>query len=148
MSIFTIYIKKANKSLDIDFDSLPPHVQAHIIEYGLKQKVNDCHASEDNPDTAWALVQALASRLQEGDITKRAGGRSPSEIELDNLLSATLKQIGRPTKEIKDLGREERISLIAKFLSKDASLVEKHFIRKAEEIVAAKTIDTSDITLD
>lgn len=41
---YNILISKTGETLAVDFDAMPEHVKAHIIEYGLKQKLNDAHS--------------------------------------------------------------------------------------------------------
>jgi hypothetical protein len=83
----TIMIKKAGREIEIP--AFPVHIQNHIYEYGLKQKLNDAIAgmsldgsastTKATPDEIFAVVQALVNRLMAGDI--RAATRSRKVVD-------------------------------------------------------------------
>ena len=65
-----VYIKKLNRTLEVDFDSLPKSSQLYIIAYGLKQSLND------------SLASAIGTAEMEGKLGKR----------LDAILEGTMGQ--------------------------------------------------------
>ena len=86
--MISIFIPKCGKSVDIDFSALPEVVQQHIIEYGLKQKLNDCHSQfteksgdKDYQEKAWTMVEKTVEALKAGEIRQAKAG-ADAEIQL------------------------------------------------------------------
>lgn len=83
-----IYIKKADKVVDVDWNAFNDDVKNHIIEYGLKQKLNDAHshikASDDKAaELAITEVDRVLSNLYAGNIrptARRQGQTQYSKI--------------------------------------------------------------------
>jgi hypothetical protein len=85
----TIMIKKAGREITVNRADMPAHIQDHIWEYGLKQKLNDAISGmslEGSPTTAkstpadmYAAVEALLARLMAGDI--RAATRTRKVVD-------------------------------------------------------------------
>ena len=141
-----IYISKCEKYVEVDFDNLPLHVKQHLIEYGLTQKLNDCHSAEKDPEVAFGLVENLLERLISGDLSKRAVGRSPIEQELDSMLRTVAKaKTGRKAGDIAKLAREDILALLANALDKPAERILEVFRAKAEEITAEKARQQAEL---
>lgn len=125
MSII-INISKAEKSLTIDWETLPPVAQAHIIEYGLRQKLNDAGSQfkkgeDGTAENAFAAAEAVLDALKKGLIRvntsisagekallamakvfmKKAGLAFDKEASLDDLLEALGEKLGREPEAIK-----------------------------------------------
>ena len=100
--MYSIYISKADKVLSVDFDSLPEVSKRFIIEYGLKQKLNDAGSSatvkELGPNEAakqaFALAEASLQALASGQISVRIAKPQESleEREYKKLLRSMLKK--------------------------------------------------------
>lgn len=79
-----IHIAKAGKTLSIDWNAMPPVAQQFIIEYGLRQKLNDAGSSAtikelgevEAANQAFALAEKSLAALMEGDISVRVGAKS------------------------------------------------------------------------
>lgn len=83
---FTVEIKKTGETRTINFAALPVESQEYVIEYGLKQKLNDGHAmftEEKYPDETerarlvTARVDDTVARLQSGDLARRGRTTDP-----------------------------------------------------------------------
>ena len=100
--MYSIYISKADKVLSVDFDSLPEVSKRFIIEYGLKQKLNDAGSSATVKDLgpneaakqAFALAEASLQALTSGQISVRVAKPQESleEREYKKLLRSMLKK--------------------------------------------------------
>src|SRR5262252_2972780 len=76
-----ILIKKAGRPIDVEWSNFPTHVQDHLAEYGVRQKLNDSISgySKDgsasttaaDADEMFAIVEGVLERLYAGDV--RAG---------------------------------------------------------------------------
>ena len=107
--MYSIYISKADKVLSVDFDSLPEVSKRFIIEYGLKQKLNDAGSSatvkELGPNEAakqaFALAEASLQALASGQISVRVAKPQESleEREYKKLLRSMLKKAFPPSQE-------------------------------------------------
>lgn len=137
--IHRIFIRKANKSIDVDFDNLPDHVKAHIVEYGLKQKFNDVHSAEPDGAKAYGLATNLLERLEKGDLAKRVAVSDPIEKEFRVMLLSVAKiKTGKKAKDLGELSTEEVLALVATALGKPEARVAEVFKTKAAAIVAER----------
>lgn len=116
--MFSIYISKADKSVEIDFDSMPEGIKLLVIDYGLTQKLNDKIASfkwddylaEGKPKSTFTqdcfdTVLDLLDDLKAG-IWKRGGGGKAADarlIEARNILKANF---GLNTQQLKVHGAD------------------------------------------
>lgn len=119
MSII-INISKAGKSLSIDWEALPDVAKSHIIEYGLRQKLNDAGSQfkkgeEGTEANAFAAAETVLEALKKGLIRvntsidagekalrkmaelfcKKAGIPVDKEDSLEDLLEALGEKLGR-----------------------------------------------------
>lgn len=104
-----VFIKKINATVSVDWSALPAQVQAHLIEYGVRQKLADSlsdmavakgHSVEE---MAFAVGELIA-RLQSGEVTARAG-RTGDPIAREALAIATRRvkaAYAKATREWKD----------------------------------------------
>lgn len=77
--VYNISINKAAQSVQVDFASLPDNVKSHIIEYGIKQKLNDKHSQIKADDKNAAkvvmeLVHGLLDDWKAGKVTATRQG--------------------------------------------------------------------------
>lgn len=93
-----IIISKAgeSKAVEVDFEGLPKASQDYIVAYGLKQALNDCHASEKAFDTSLALAMKRLDALKAGNPpTSRMGsGKDAMTRELESIAAAQLRSVG------------------------------------------------------
>lgn len=114
MSNQTIEIRKLNSTVEVDFHKLPETAQAFIINYGLKQVLNDAHsqvvwkrndgtmvygedtaeAQEQYAKDVMSAIDEKLEALQSGQITTRKAGTpkivNPIEREAYRLVSVII----------------------------------------------------------
>jgi hypothetical protein len=73
-NIFNITVSKTNQQFNIDFEALPKASQDYVIQYGLKQCLNDCHSAFKDVDHAKAQVEMKVEALRSGTVSLRAIG--------------------------------------------------------------------------
>lgn len=75
-----VIIAKADRVIISDameaFEALPASAKEYVVQYGLKQALNDACASVDKsePDNAFALALRKWEKIKSGDLSARAGG--------------------------------------------------------------------------
>lgn len=127
---FTIQISKAAQAVVIDFDAMPADVQAHIVEYGLRQKLNDrlsdmSAAKGHSPADMMTEVNELIAAMMAGEVTMRAGrtadpvAKQAHTIGIDRARSAMRKAKGLWTERAsaKGMKLEEFIRAVGKQLA-------------------------------
>ena len=117
-----ISIQKIGQSVDVDFQALPQLSQEFIINYGLRQILNDCHSSitlkskaeyqDDHAIFAADVMNAVNAKLAAivaGDLTTRRGSGQPADpVEREALkiareeLTAAVKAKGKRIKQIEN----------------------------------------------
>ena len=78
--MLNIFIKKLDKTLEIDFDTLPEATKSYVINYGLKQTLNDSIAGATKAE-AEGLLAARLDALLAGTCGQRAVGGGIGELE-------------------------------------------------------------------
>lgn len=140
--MFNINISKAKNTLAVDWDNMPQNAKDYIIQYGLKQKLNDCYATvvigAENPaDVAMEAAKAMLENLMAGNITLRtaAAVASLEDKVRARIIKANFKKyVGTsPSKELK----QDNESLIAAIATKTGKTVE-FITTKLEERVAVE----------
>lgn len=77
--ILTINVSKAKRSFNVDWDLLPPEARRHIIEYGLRQNLNDRVASAESVGEAEGLVMKRIDALYANEF-RTSGGRENDPV--------------------------------------------------------------------
>lgn len=125
MTTYNIRISKAGKSIEVDFDSLPQVSKDFIIQYGLKQKLNDKGAgetikelgAEEAGSRAWILANQIVDGFKEGKITVRnsVGKMTLEERCLQTIIRKVFKAVCKSSleKEV-DKSNEALLQRIAK----------------------------------
>lgn len=161
-TIFNIDVTKAGKSFEIDFQGLPEVSREYLIAYGLRQALNDVHASislkaadkdgnklyETEADVTAAALEAVEERiakLQEGTMSLRAGGAPVDPVEamrqkvvtellLVDMRNGKVKVSGKPVKTLKALKEAGKFpaALAAKYGQKQAE-IDKEVSRRMKE---------------
>lgn len=135
----SIRVAKLDRDFAIDFDALPANAQAFIIEYGLRQKLNDAISAlnmeaEGAQADGVAKVTSVIEALQNGEI-RLMGGREgdPIKAEAKRLatvaVNAAIKAAGKVQKQYKD----QLPALVDKYLAKHPEVMDT-----ARENVAAR----------
>ena len=157
-----IFIKKADQSINVDFDTLSKNVQDYIINYGLKQTLNDVHSqlSSENPDDVMKAVNGRLQQFMAGNVPAGGGGGSRVDAlttELRIIVSDLLRQCGYKTADAKKLCKDPNVGFAHVIASKMAaalkvpmaqvdtdkidSNVARHWpaiVTRAEAVVAAR----------
>lgn len=135
--MINIYISKSDSILPVDWDSMPKAAQDHIIEYGLKQKLNDAGSSatvkELGPDAgpqALAMAENVLSALMKGEVTvrKAASNLSTEDQFISKVTKAIYKSLFKKTLE----DGQDGLALISEKLGKPLEKVTKAIEEKAQ----------------
>ena len=105
--MLTIYISKSDSTLSVDWDKMPENAQRHIIEYGLRQKLNDAGSAATTKELgkdeagkqALSMAENVLSALMEGKVTVRSAASSMTleERAFAKVVRAFYKKlIGKP----------------------------------------------------
>lgn len=158
-TMFEISVAKAQETFAIHFAELPAASQAFVIEYGLKQLLNDSTASlkvgnegiesiEDLKEFATNAAQGKIDALEAGTIGTRATAeRDPFKAAMREgaikMLNDALKAKGIKIKDIDKAAHKAKVdSILAD---------EKHKARleayATEKLEAAKRVGAVDIDL-
>lgn len=140
--MFNINISKAKTALQVDWDNMPQNAKDYIIQYGLKQKLNDCYATvvigADNPaDVALSAASEMLANLMAGNITIRAAAsvQSLEDKVRTRIIRANFKKyVGE---KISTLAKQDNESLIAAIAIKTGKPVD-FITTKLEERVAVE----------
>lgn len=87
-----IRIKKADRSVAVDFGALPQVTQDFVVKYGLTQILNDCHSqlTKDSPDFSQENVMALVNKkldaLARGDLSRKRGEKTVSGDTVESMM--------------------------------------------------------------
>jgi CRISPR/Cas system CMR-associated protein Cmr5 small subunit len=102
-AMLTINIAKAAKSLSVDFAALPENSQQYIIEYGLRQTLNDATASLKKEDyaneaafneAALGVAQKKLDGILSGELRQQAGRiGDPVEAEFMRLAVVAVSNV-------------------------------------------------------
>lgn len=91
MNIVKVPIGKTETEREVDFDGLPENVQAYVIEYGLRQILNDAHSTvtekafpdpDERAEQVEALVDAKLKAMLAGDVSIRNVTRDPVKARM------------------------------------------------------------------
>jgi len=119
---YTINLAKAGTGISVDFSAMPENAQAFVIEYGLRQILNDCASSvkkgeKDAPAIALGLAEKRLAKLMAGDFTRTAGGAKLSgfEAELEKATIAVAKRVAMAKfAGFSKLPKDEKTEVLAK----------------------------------
>lgn len=142
-----IAVNVVGTELNVDTDKLTDAVRAYIMEYGLKQMLNDSHASvtaTTNPDederkeAKLAMAEKKLASLMAGNVAQaRFGGGDPIRTEMRKLadaeLTAALKAAGKKLADAKKAKDAEGNLVWTATVNK---LMEKHEARYKKEAQA------------
>ena len=154
-----ITIAKTGQSIEIDFAALPANSQDFIINYGLRQILNDCHSSltikgweGDKADFDKAVMEAVEEKfgaIMSGDLTIRGTGEprivDPVEKEVRAIARAEIEtKLQGANLSARKIGKEKMAELLAAHIEKSGDRLRKDAkaaIKRREAI----DVDTGDI---
>lgn len=162
MAQFNISLGSAG-SIEVDSDKFSPAVSAYVFEYGLKQMLNDAHASVTaavEPDATKRAEAKLAMATKKLETllsgltaSPRTGGTSDPVAKLvkqqaEEELTAAIKAKGKKVADFKKATDEAGNSVWLKMVS---SLIDKNadkYKKAAEATLKARRAATSEIDLE
>lgn len=138
----SIHIAKADKTLSVDWDNMPEAAQRHIIEYGLRQKLNDAGSSatvkelgkERAGADAFAMAEVSLQALMEGRL-RVVSARSSGDKALLKVLHALYKHVVKADAD-KSAEIDDLIEAISDKTGKPADAIRAAAQRKADEAQA------------
>lgn len=107
-----VSIRKLNKSVEVDFATLPDESQQYIIAYGLKQTLNDAIASAESTAEGEGLLAKRLDALRDGTMRLRKVAERKDALtqECVRIAKAALKA----KLSGKAIGKDEFAELVAK----------------------------------
>lgn len=133
----TISLGKAG-SIVVDLNKLQAHpaVVEYVFNYGLKQMLNDVHASEKDPAAKVGLSQKKLDSLYAGQVAQsREAGGDPVAREMRAMAEADLKaKIKVLGKKVGDIDKKVMAELVAKQVAAN----EEAYRKAAEAKLAIK----------
>lgn len=146
--VYACPLAKAKASVDVAFADFPDHVQRHLVEYGIRQVLNDAMAGADvkggkaTTGDAYKLAMDRFANLREGTLRTHVGKeadpvkRRAKELAVEAVTKA-VKAKGKKPDEVPNFK-----DLVAEFASR-ASTIE---IAKAQ-VDQANAMPDVDIDL-
>ena len=121
-------------SIEVNVDRLHEHpaVVEYIFNYGLKQMLNDVHASEKEPSLKLGLSQKKLDSLYRGEVAQsRASSGDPVAREMRAMAEADVKDALRKLgKKVSDYTKDTLASVIDKKLEKNEEAYRKAAMAK------------------
>lgn len=87
---YTISLKKAETNVFVDFANMPEVSKAHILEYGLRQILNDAMASAKDKDEAESFAMKRLGNLMTGTL-RASPNREADPVKAEAVRIATGK---------------------------------------------------------
>lgn len=141
--IIEISLGKAG-SIKVDVEKLEKSeaVIQYIFNYGLKQMLNDVHASEKDAAAKMGLVEKKLNSLYAGQVAQqRVGGGDPVAREMAAMAQADVKAaLAKLGKKLKDFDKESLAKAYAAQMAKNEAKY-----RKAAEAKLAIKADTGEV---
>ena len=131
----TITISKVNRKVDVDFDALPEKSKAFVINYGLKQLLNDSIVSGESDDERNGLLDKKLDKLLEGTLDIRESTREtdPLAKEITRLAEdQTAKHFAKQGVKKSKVASADWTTVLNKYRAHPT------IIAKAQEMVAMK----------
>lgn len=140
--MFRIPLNKINESRSIDFNALPDVSKQHVIEYGLKQLLNDAMANGIDNAVRRALADKRLDNLMAGVIrASRESDPVSQEARKLAIKRARAEWEANGTKVTADIHKSEAFRARV-----DELRVHPVIVKKAEEMVAmASDLEALDI---
>lgn len=154
-TVFNVAITKGRELIgtrEVDISNLPPASLYYLMAYGLKQSLNDAHASAKDLTEALASVDKRLQKILDGTMGERATREAldPIEAEAIKLASDKVRQAMR-AKGIKPADHKEKVAeLAAQLVEKDPAFREeaRRRIENAKEIDVLGMLDFADLGAD
>lgn len=99
-NVRNIGIGKADQTIDVDLSAMPIASLVYLVDYGLKQSLNDAAANETEPDLVMAKVNKRLDALRNGSI-RMTGGRIGDSVKA-RAVQIAMKHAPTDVKKTKD----------------------------------------------
>lgn len=161
-TVYNVKIGALNGAVEVDAGQFSPAVSAYIFEYGLKQMLNDCHASvtsavepddEKRAEAKLATVQKKLDSLYAGMVSQpRQGGtadprakliRGFAEAELAEGVRKAGKKLADVKKQVDDKGKSVWLAAVQRLVEKNA----ERYGKAADAALKARGAAQSEIDL-
>lgn len=157
-----IIIGKTQSVVEVKLDSMVSVSKDFIFAYGLRQILNDCHASVQRKDfeTQEAFVEAVEARvkskleaLYSGDISTRTASGKAAVSPLDTMIEKIAKEIVIPAlrAKVKSLGGKfgditdaQKAKILQEYIEKNRDTLEK----EATKRLKAQKAQADSVELD
>lgn len=158
-----VQIAKTGQSVEVDFKALPANSQEFIINYGLRQMLNDCHSALtvkgwEGTQEAFneAVMKAVSDKLAaiaSGDLSIRKAGKAEPVDPVERLALRMARELIKDALAakkltIKKIGEEKFESLVEAKMEKDGEALRKEAkaqLKRKADLQAAEDIDLSDL---
>lgn len=143
-----ILIGKTQSVVEVKLDSMANVSKDFIFAYGLRQILNDCHASVQRKDfeTQEAFVEAVEARvkakleaLYSGDISTRTASGKPALSPLEAMMEKIAKEIVIPALRAKikflggkfgDITDTQKAKILQEYMEKNRETLEKEAAKR------------------
>jgi hypothetical protein len=95
----TINVNKIARSVEIDFDALPEASKAFVVNYGLKQLLNDSIVSGEDDGERNGLLDKKLDKLREGTLDIRESNRETNPLAREVTRRAELATVSHFAKK-------------------------------------------------
>jgi hypothetical protein len=161
-NVITLAIGKIGATKEIDLKAFPQESNEFIFQYGLRQLVNDCHASIKRADfeSDEAFINAVNERvnakilqIMEGKLSMRSGKRAepvdPVQKIIHRIAKEAVKQaLGKKGVKLKDLPEGKFDELVDSYIAsreEELTTTAKAELKRQEKFQA--DIDLGDLGL-
>lgn len=135
------------EQLEVDWDAMPDAAKTYIIQYGLKQTLNDAGASAETEEAKVTDAQKRLDSLMDGVVPSGGGGGDPIAARMRKLArDAVDKALRAENIKRDDVDKDKYKALVAKYVDKNAEMLRKAAKAAIEAERGAKDADV-DIDL-
>lgn len=140
--------KAGSITVDVAKLEASPAVMEYIFNYGLKQMLNDVHASEKDPAAKLGLSQKKLDSLYRGEVAQaRASSGDPVKKEMRAMAEADVKNMARAAGiKLANIPKEKLAAAIDAQLAKNEAKYRKAAEAKlAIKVEAAPVMDLDEL---
>lgn len=144
----SVHIAKLGFDIEVDYDNFPEKSKEFIIDYGLKQLINDSHSgiNKEDVEAIQTAIQNKVAQMEEGLLGVRviSGAKNPVE---SFYIKALAEMSNNSQKAIKEALSKKEVSIVEYV---EAHSAKDKIIAKAEELLEQSKLraTTPEIELD
>ena len=143
-----VQIRKINTQVEVDFDALPETSKCFVIDYGLKQLLNDAVASKDDKLEIADTVDRKLTALVDGSVRISSAGRASNPLAkaaMDYAREVVRASIRASGKQIKEYTTGQITEAAAKIV--DNADVQKEAARRVKMQDKEASVSLADLGL-